>query len=171
MSIKRLTEARMRLDEVAEPYVPKVQLQAAGCLIYACDTEKFLIGFRSSDVTDGACWCGFGGKIDPEDAGPSEAAIREISEEVGYNGPIDTVPLLTYNSEELRFFNFLGRVPNQFTPVLNWESDGYVWVTLEDLLDQSKFQPRHYGLSALLDDVYSLEVICNAKALTAPKGN
>jgi hypothetical protein len=49
-------------------------------------------------------------------------------------------------------------IENEFTPKLDWESHGYKWVTLDELLD---WDNKHYGLKALLDDEETMNKINN----------
>jgi ADP-ribose pyrophosphatase YjhB (NUDIX family) len=122
------------------------QLQAAGALIFAADTGNFLVVYRSPGVVDPNLWCGVGGKIEQGET-PEQASRREIAEEVGYKGELVQTPIFTWDEPKLKFFNFLGVVPKQFTPILNWETAGYVWCTLDKIP-----QPMHYGLRAVLTD-------------------
>ena len=123
------------------------QLQAAGALIFAADTGNVLVVYRSSDVVDPNLWCGAGGKMETgEDA--METSRREIEEELGYKGKMTQVPIHVYEKPELKFHNFLGIVPKQFNPELNWETHGHVWCHP----DHIPTERRHYGLSAVLED-------------------
>jgi 8-oxo-dGTP pyrophosphatase MutT (NUDIX family) len=132
---------------------PRAQVQAAGALIFAEDTGNFLVVYRSENVVDPQCWCGAGGKIDGAET-PEQASAREIQEELGYAGKMTQYPIFVYDDPKLRFYNFLGVVPSQFNPVLNWETAGYIWCQLDEVP-----APLHFGLQAILDDKISMAFI------------
>jgi len=140
------------------------QLQAAGALIYAQDTGNVLVVYRSPAVVDPCLWCGIGGKIEPGET-PEQASRREIAEEVGYKGEMTQLPIFVWDKPELKFYNFIGVVPSQFQPALNWETSGYVWCKPNQIPG-----PIHYGLQAVLDDPYSTAKLADAQSQT-PKEN
>lgn len=129
------------------------QVQAAGALVLAADTGNLLVVYRSPDVVDPSLWCGAGGKIEPGET-PEQASRRELYEELGYKGPMEQIPIFTWDKPNLKFYNFLGVVPKQFFPQLNWETSGYVWC-------RPKFipVPMHYGLQAVLADPASMSAL------------
>lgn len=134
------------------------QVQAAGALIFAADTGNVLIVYRSSDCVDPNLWCGAGGKIEPGED-PMQASRREIEEELGYKGKMTQIPIYTYEKPELKFHNFLGVVPKQFHPTLNWETHGHVWCHP----DHVPTERRHYGLDAVMKDEHSLAKLAEAQ--------
>lgn len=143
------------------------RVEAAGALIFARDTKKWLIALRSPEVLDGNLWCGVGGKIEAGET-PVEAARREIWEEIGYgrenDEPLALYPAYVYESDVLKFYNFIGVVPRQFEPSLNWETATTRWVDINEIPE-----PRHYGLVALLNDPKTkalVESFSNAGKLT-----
>lgn len=131
-------------------------LNAAGILFVCPFTQRVLTILRSRDVVDPSCWCGVGGKIDGAES-PEEAAIREAQEEIQFFGGVKLEPLLVYRTESLVFHNFMGIVYDEFKPILNWESDGYAWTSLDKLP-----HPMHYGLTAVLADAKSSRLIRRA---------
>ncbi len=96
---------------------------------------------------------------------PLSNALKELSEESGYNGPIQLNLLYIFEDNKknskgepclFRFWTFAGIVPKEFdsNPHAHhqWETAGLHWVTFEELM---KLEPKHYGLKALLDNAGS----------------
>lgn len=127
--------------------------QGAGCIVIASDTGRILLAHRSEDVEQPGTFGGWGGAIDA-DENPMEATIRELQEEAGYHGPIQMIPAYVFRSDTFRYYNFIAVVPSEFTPRLNWESQGYEWCEWGDLP-----QPLHFGLKALFNDPASVATI------------
>ena len=148
----------------------------AGILPISSVTGRILLNYRSSSVNEPHTMGVWGGAVEEsEDEKIKEAAKREFGEETGYNGPITLEKAYKYESDGggFTYYNFIGIVGNEFYPLLDWESDGYKWVTLDELLnwswkwDESDLKrfgvkgtsPIHFGLSSLLSDAKSLSII------------
>jgi 8-oxo-dGTP pyrophosphatase MutT (NUDIX family) len=129
----------------------------AGCLPISRKTKKILLCYRSSYVNEPHTWSGFGGKVEEDDS-LNDTVINELCEETGYYGDIDLIPVFIFRNKNKTFeyHNYIGIVDNEFEPILNWESDGYKWVTFEQLL---KIEDKHPGLELLLKDKKTLDVI------------
>lgn len=130
-------------------HIAESKIEAAGILFFAQDTGRFLLICRAANVVDPSCWCGAGGKIEDGET-PEEAARREVHEEIGfdtYEHDGEYITLFVHDSESLKFYNFLGVVPREFVPVLNWESAGYVWSKIENFP-----RPLHWGTDLILHD-------------------
>jgi len=112
----------------------------AGVGIYpvAEDTGRMLVGLRSKKVQTPGHWSGFGGLLEPGESF-EQAAKRELREETGYKGPI--------RLEELAPSIYLGLIPKEYTPKLNWETDKAKWIQPEEI---EELNPRHWGLDILL---------------------
>ena len=122
--------------------------KAAGVLIYARDTERFLLVRRSDLVTQPNLWSIPGGTVD-EGESIEDAAIREVYEETAIdlsNSPIillartklDTVPRSEY-------YTYAAILNKEINPVLNWESSAARWIQLDSIPLQ-----RHPGIDLLL---------------------
>ncbi len=123
---------------------------AAGILPYSKSTNKFLLALRSNDVLEPNTWGIWGGKIEEEDMDNIEqTAFREFEEETEYNGDMEILPSYIYKEEGFTFYNFIGLLDNEFIPELNWEQDGYKWVTIEELMT---IEPKHFGLKLLIEN-------------------
>lgn len=128
---------------------------SVGALIYALDTQKFLLGKRGPTIEDPNVWGTFGGGVD---AGESlEGALkRELFEEAGYSGPMTVQHLYVYCDRKtgFRYFNHLAVVPKQFNPVLNFETSEVSW-----FMWPNAPSPLHPGVKALFADPPSRIVI------------
>ena len=117
----------------------------AGVLVYCTSTNRFLLGLRSKLVNEPNTWGTFGGKIEG-DTDPKMAALRELKEETGYNGNVDLQLFDVFQSGNFKFYNFLGKVEEEFSPTLDWENESAEWFSLND------FPPNlHFGTKRLLD--------------------
>lgn len=121
--------------------------RGAGILLIAKDTGRLLLTLRSKYVNEPGTWGIPGGKIDSESESPKSAASREASEELGYSGPIYMVPAHVFKAGNFKYHNFIGVVPSEFKPSLNWESEAANWFKLDDLPS-----PLHFGLQSLLSN-------------------
>jgi len=119
--------------------------QAAGCIFYSIATNKYLIAHRSNMVEEPGTWGTWGGAMDNNET-PMQAVSREIHEETGYNGKVDLKHIWTFqHSSGFKYHNYVAIVPNEFVPTMNWETQGYAWVSLNDLP-----KPIHSGLAKFL---------------------
>jgi len=121
----------------------------AGGIIIATDTNRVLLGLRSSAVEQPGTWAGFGGAIDSHE-NPDIAALREIKEETGINDSSITnvIKSYVYNDPKTGFTytNYIVEVNREFKPHLNWENEDAKWFSLNDLPNE-----LHFGLVALLN--------------------
>lgn len=116
----------------------------AGLLFKAQDTGRVLFALRSAEVNEPGTWGVWGGAIDFHED-PLQAAKREAREEAGYTGEIQFEKLFTFRRDGFTYTTFLGTIPHEFKPRLNWESEGYRWVEPGEWP-----QPLHFGVKALL---------------------
>lgn len=116
----------------------------AGVLVYCTTSNRFLLGLRSAWVNEPNTWGTFGGKIDDE-SDPKTAALRELKEETQYTGKIDLYLFDIFKSGNFKFYNFFGKVEEEFTPIVDWENESAEWFSLNDFP-----QNLHFGLKRLL---------------------
>ena len=116
----------------------------AGALIFCASTKRFLVALRSDAVREPNTWGIWGGAIDPNEL-PEHAVRRELEEETGYTGQVQLLPLVIYKEGTFKYHNYLATVPAEFTPRLNWETDDFKWVKLNEFP-----APLHFGLVFLL---------------------
>lgn len=134
--------------------------EAAGCIFIAKNTGRILLAKRSGEddpelgVMEPGTWGTWGGKLDWGEK-PKDAVVREVDEEVGYEGEYKLAFLWTYKDSEegFEYHNFLVLVPYEFTPKLNWENETSKWVEFGQWP-----HPMHFGLKALLEKAgYKIE--------------
>lgn len=119
---KWLTHVRPRLDSRAVPWFrefvtpARTRSRSAVLMLFGCGPRgtEVVLTERAHDLRSHAAQVSFpGGRIDPTDAGPIDAALRESAEEVGLERQtvtvIDTLPAL-----------HLAVSDNAVTPVLGW---------------------------------------------------
>lgn len=112
----------------------------AGALIFARDTKRVLLGFRSKMENNPHVWGNQGGHVDSGER-VHDALKREIREETGYRGPIEFIPFPDgkFKDTEFHFYNFLGIVPKEFTPHPDkkwaWETEKWGWFDFDNLPD------------------------------------
>lgn len=131
---------------------------AAGSVVMARDTGRLLLAHRSEEVLEPHTWGTWGGAIDPNED-PSQAAKRELVEEACVEQAVTMTPLYVFQKGDFRYYNHLATVDREFTPVLNWESQGFLWTEPAEMPE-----PRHPGLQALIDDQDSWTQITAASA-------
>ena len=114
-------------------------------------TNRVLLFHRSEDVYEPETWGIISGKID-YDENPKDAVLRELVEETEFSEKevksIVLKPSYVYKKESFTFYNYLGFVNSEFTPILNWENTDYKWCDIGDYP-----QPLHFGVSLLLKNI------------------
>ena len=118
--------------------------QGAGVLVYCPSTRRFLLGYRSAYVNEPHTWGLFGGAIDANED-PKEAAMRELEEEIKFQGRIKLLNLDVFQKQNFKFHNFLGIVQHEFDAVLDWENEDAQWFELNEFPE-----PLHFGLARLV---------------------
>jgi len=127
----------------------------AGVLPICIDTGRILVALRSEYVNEPGTWGVFGGMIDndTEKRNPEIAAKRELQEESGIKNDFKVVPAYKYRTSGFKYYNFIGLVPKEYKPVLDWENEDSKWVTLDEL---KSLMPKHFGLEALVKNSIDL---------------
>lgn len=136
-------------------------IRAAGVLFLCGETALFLRRGNGSDHPNE--WCCPGGHLE-EGETAQQGAIRETAEEAGFQ--VDPAKLKPWTrtvapaapplptatgeapapSEDVDFTTFVCRVPEQFTPVLCDEHDGYAWAPVK-----APPLPLHPSMQVALD--------------------
>jgi 8-oxo-dGTP pyrophosphatase MutT (NUDIX family) len=113
----------------------------SGALFYSLDTKRFLFLHRANGKRSNV-WGLVGGTNEGNET-PWEGLRREIDEEIGSVNIKKTIPLETFMSRDtkFKFHTYLCVVPNEFTPILNREHNGYAWCSFSHWP-----KPLHEGL-------------------------
>lgn len=132
----------------------------AGCIFIAKDTGRILLNHRSKYVEQPGTWGVWGGAIDSNES-PIQAVKREAQEESGYtpdNSSIILIYVFHDQKSGFKYYNFIVLTPNEFKPNIpidsQWETQGWEWVTFGDWPS-----PLHFGVTSILNDTKSLEII------------
>lgn len=129
----------------------------AGVLVIS-PNGKILVAKRSAEVEQPGTWSNIGGKIE-EGEDPRTAAEIEFREETAYRGPITLLDALVFQDKNFSYHNFIGIVGEEFTPVANFETSEFRWLSLEEVRN---LKPMHFGLARLLSDKGSMETVQRA---------
>jgi len=139
----------------------------SGALFYALDTRRFLFLHRNNGKRKNL-WGLVGGTNEDKET-PWEGLRREVEEEIGFLPDIiKTMPLETFisNDELFHYHTYICIVQNEFLPKLNFEHNGYAWVsftkwprplhdgvrnTLTSKVNQKKLQTVFEVLDLLLE--------------------
>lgn len=121
---------------------------AGGCLIFAKNTGRYLVAFRSNLVSIPNTWSTWGGSVENNET-VEQAVKREVKEETGYTGDMTLKHIWTYkNKDGFEYHNYIATVKDEFIPNLNNETQDYTWV------DNHKWpKPLHPGFKILLDKI------------------
>lgn len=130
--------------------------RAAGVLIHAADTQRFLFIQRSEFVNYPGTWSVPGGHAD---AGETswQTASRECQEEVGYD--ISAWPHVKIWQQRVKwpasqFMLLACSVDREFACKPSWEISQWQWCTIDQVPD-----PRHPGLQAALNNDQAAEIL------------
>lgn len=128
---------------------------AAGALIVAESSGRFLIAHRAEGTLQPGTWGTWGGAIDAGET-PEQAVVRELKEEADLLCvPDQMIPLYIFeHASGFQYRNFLTVVADEFEPVLNWEMQQFGWFDYGDWPD-----PLHFGLEQLIKDEPSQKVL------------
>ncbi len=114
---------------------------AAGALFYSRDTERFLFLHRTQGK-QAHVWGLVGGS---QESGETawDCCAREIREEIGVVDIKKIIPLERFCSRNSHFeyHTYLCVVEREFLPALNYEHNGYAWVSY-----LAWPRPLHYGV-------------------------
>jgi 8-oxo-dGTP pyrophosphatase MutT (NUDIX family) len=143
MNFKEYFYSKNPILENAEP-TKFFGKKGAGILIFCSSTKRFLLGLRGPGVDQPNTWGLFGGASNGLESA-NATAIREMEEEIGYTGELLLKSLGLYRKGDFSYHNFVGIVPEEFSPSLDWETRAARWFRLKDF-------PKnlHFGVARLL---------------------
>lgn len=106
----------------------------------ASSTGRLLLSLRPGwlDPGFGDTWAAWGGhqKLNESD---QQTAAREFNEETKFVGSLMLVKSHLYHSpdQNFQYQNFIGIIPDEFTPELDLATEEYRWVTMSELYGKS----------------------------------
>lgn len=109
-------------------------MKASGCIFLSLKTGRIMLQKRSKACTHPGTWGFFGGKSE-EDERPIDTLLREIAEEIGVTPEIQRIiPVnkFTAPSGNFEYNSFVITIDDEFTPILNAESEDFRWVDIGD---------------------------------------
>ncbi|HEY5657768.1 MAG TPA: NUDIX domain-containing protein [Myxococcota bacterium] len=101
--------------------------RAAGFLLTSDDTGRVLLMLRSLDGGSPATWGIPGGRLEKGERA-AQAAVRELEEETGYDGPFEVDGEMMQDG----YLVYLARVPTEFEAVLDQEHIDAGWFDHDD---------------------------------------
>jgi 8-oxo-dGTP pyrophosphatase MutT (NUDIX family) len=113
---------------------------AAGLIVRARSTGRYLFVLRSDECDHPGEWAGVGGSAESGET-PAETALREFREETAHTGHIALGDCVCLDG----YMTYIAHVTEEFEPRLNWEADAHVWATRRDLPS-----PMHPGVEEAL---------------------
>jgi hypothetical protein len=126
----------------------------AGLLPVCEKTGRVLLGWRSNMSPDPETWGEFGVKFS-KDAGQQEGDVLTVVKNIfknqtGYLGDIKLIPSYIYETESdsYKYYNFIGLIPEEFTPTLSDKYRQAKWFTLNDLKNIRR-KEFHFGLKLM----------------------
>jgi len=123
------------------------EIVCSGALFYTTETQRYLFLHRAQGKHKDV-W-GLVGGLNEETESPWTGLQREIEEEVGNVDIKKTIPLETFVSNDTKFLfhTYLCVVAAEFIPKLNYEHNGYAWVSSPNWP-----KPLHHGLRNTLNN-------------------
>lgn len=125
------------------------QKHYAGVLPYCPKTKRFLLNLRSFIVNNPNVYSSWGGKVENRET-PIQAAEREFIEESGYDKLFTLQKIYTHRKQKEEYIKkyhlYITILDDEFTPVLDKESNGYKWVSFDQLyrMDKNKLHTEFY---------------------------
>lgn len=135
--------------------------RGAGCIVVARSSQRILLPLRSQGVLEPGTWGVWGGAVD-QGSTVEASVLKELNEEAGFVGETELLFLIDFVDEDSGFVysNYLAIVDEEFTPILNWESDQAEWFELEALPS-----PLHFGVEYILREVPEFHDLVSERVL------
>lgn len=124
---------------------------AAGVLPICTKTGRIMLIRRGFNQPQPGTWATFGGKYEKgDDLNPKDNAMREFVEESGIYGKfkISNKPLDVLDSNQLKFYTFVGLFEEEFVPDLEKEQEAvdYGWFYFDEFPED-----LHPGVSEMFE--------------------
>lgn len=94
-----------------------------------------MVNIRSELVSNPLKISVFGGGVEKNEK-PHETAFREFREETKYEGYLKIYYINKTSNNFLNYYTFLGFANDKVIPDLNSESDGYEYLTYDEILEK-----------------------------------
>jgi len=140
--------------------------RAAGCIMFSQETGRILLAHRSEAVLEPGTWGTWGGAVDQGET-PMDAAYREAREECGLPAEciLEMIPTFVFRHESgFEYHNHIAVVGQEFAPQLSWETQGSLWITLDELHRNLPPEDLHPGLRMLLDSTLAQQQLADLAA-------
>jgi NUDIX domain len=119
---------KKKIDDLSCAFSTAHEIRAAGILLYACDTGRYLALHSAKEN----CWGIAGGKAE-EGESFEAAAKRELKEETGYTGSLLNMTALPVNRAVIPhgiicYQTYFAMIPHEFDVRVNGECMDAKWV-------------------------------------------
>ncbi len=129
--------------------------QSICAIVHTADPLRILLLRRPAHRAAG--WQPVTGRLEPHDATPEAACVREIREETGFEPPTELVDLLHettfigYDGHTYHQRTFAARYEREMTPVLSAEHEQARWVDVSEALEMLTWADNKAALTLLLE--------------------
>lgn len=150
--LKEEVESSENVEVVQSNQKPEKKVKyAAGFIGVNNRNRKILVGKRSNNVSDPNVWIFPAGKHEQGES-LKKTAIREFGEETWYHGNFENIHRLYYQPGEFNFAMYIGTIVDFQPKMDSREFEDMQWVTLEEFLNNPKFEPKHPRMKSALQD-------------------
>jgi 8-oxo-dGTP pyrophosphatase MutT (NUDIX family) len=130
--------------------------EAAGIMFVCPQDNTILLGHRSRMVREPGTAGIFGGKVDPWDTSPMDAAVRETEEETGGLPPGRFIGQFVFTAPNFKYTTYVYELnleeKMKWEPILNWENDDAVWYALQNVQADKIDIPVHFGVMHIMNN-------------------
>jgi len=130
--------------------------EAAGIMFVCPQDNTILLGHRSRMVREPGTAGIFGGKVDPWDTSPMDAAVRETEEETGGLPPGQFIGQFVFTAPNFKYTTYVYELSLAekmgWEPILNWENDNAVWYALRNVKEDKIDIPVHFGVMYIMNN-------------------
>jgi len=130
--------------------------EAAGIMFVCPQDNTILLGHRSLMVREPGTAGIFGGKVDPWDDSPMDAAIRETEEETGGLPPGQFIGQFVFTAPNFKYTTYVYELSIEekmkWEPILNWENADAVWYALQNVKEDKIDIPVHFGVMHIMNN-------------------
>ena len=133
--------------------------EAAGIMLVCPQDNTILLGHRSRRVREPGTAGIFGGKVDPWDSSPMDAAVRETEEETGGLPPGQFIGQFVFTAPNFKYTTYVYELSLSekmgWEPILNWENDNAIWYNLQNVKADEIDTPVHFGVMHIMNNHFN----------------